>query len=287
MSIQASSAPTQTSRIKFSISWFRYVIAIFFALLVLVPLLTSVLGGFKSNGELLRRPFGLPQQWVFENYTSIINSPAFWRQMFNSAVVMLTTAFGVVIIASMPAYVFSRMQFRGRELLFNFFTIGILFPLAVTILPLYIALRNMHLIDSLWGIILPQIAFGLPTNILILRGFFAALPRELEEAAAIDGCTNLGFFVRILLPLMVPALAAVMVLAMVGSWNNFFLPLLVINNESLYTLPLGIMQFQGQFGTDWGKVLAFISLALVPTVGFYLFAERYIVDGLTAGAVKG
>src|SRR6185295_9084248 len=174
------------------------------------------------------------------------------------------------ILASMPAFVFSRMTFRGRDLLFNFFTLGLLFPITVAILPLYITLRQINLVDSLWGVILPQIAFGLPGNILILRGFFATVPRELEEAAAIDGCTPVGFFVRVLLPLMRPALAAVAVLTMVASWNDFFLPLLVLNKEQLYTLPLGIMQFQGQFGTDWGRVLAFVSLSLVPTIAFYL-----------------
>lgn len=265
----------------------QYIVAIFFALLVLVPLMTTVIGGFKSNAELLLRPFGLPSVWLTENYISVLYSQAFWRQMLNSTLVMAATAIGVVVLASMPAFVFARMQFRGRDVLFNFFTLGILFPLAVAILPLYITLRQLNLVDSHWGIILPQIAFGLPGNILILRGFFAGLPRELEEAAAIDGCSPAGFFVRVLLPLMLPALAAVVVLTMVGSWNNFFLPLLVLNSEQLYTLPLGIMQFQGQFGTDWGRVLAFISLALVPTIVFYLFAERRIVAGLTAGAVKG
>jgi raffinose/stachyose/melibiose transport system permease protein len=136
-------------------------------------------------------------------------------------------------------------------------------------------------------VIVPQVAFGLPGNILILRGFFASIPPELDEAAAIDGCSPAGFFTRVLLPLMRPALAAVAVLTMVGSWNAFFLPLLVLNSEQLYTLPLGIMQFQGQFGTDWGRVLAFVTLSLVPTIGFYLLAERQIITGLTAGAVKG
>ncbi len=157
----------------------------------------------------------------------------------------------------------------------------------MAILPLYITLRQANLVDSLWGVILPQVAFGLPGNILFLRGFFATIPQELEEAAAIDGCTSVGFFVRVLLPLMRPALAAVVVLTMVYSWNDFFLPLLVLNSEKLYTLPLGIMQFQGQFGTNWAAVLAFISLSLVPTIIFYLLAERQIIAGLTAGAVKG
>jgi raffinose/stachyose/melibiose transport system permease protein len=276
--------PSRTGGTRLAV---QYLVAGFFALVVIIPLLTTVISGFKSNGDLMARPFGLPQTWVWENYTSILWSAAFWRQLKNSTLVMLATAFGVVALGSMPAFVFSRMNFRGREVLFNFFTLGILFPLAVAILPLYITLRQLSLVDSLWGIILPQVAFGLPGTILILRGFFATVPRELEEAAAIDGCSPAGFFVRVLLPLMRPALAAVVVLAMVGSWNGFFLPLLVLNSEQLWTLPLGIMQFQGQFGTDGARVLAFVSLALAPTIVFYLLAERQIIAGLTAGAVKG
>ncbi|MEN9937250.1 MAG: hypothetical protein RLZZ387_3829 [Chloroflexota bacterium] len=265
----------------------QYLVAGLVALIVLIPLIAAAVNGFKTNADLLLHPFGLPRAWVWENYTSVLQSGAFWRQLFNSVLVMGGTAAGVVTLASMAAFVFARMQFLGREVLFNFFTLGLLFPIAVAILPLYITLRQANLVDSLWGVILPQIAFGLPGNILILRGFFTGIPRELDEAAAIDGCTPAGFFVRILIPLMRPALAAVTVLTMVASWNNFFLPLLVLNSEQLYTLPLGIQQFQGQFGTEWNRVLAFVSLALVPTIGFYLVAERQIVSGLTSGAVKG
>jgi len=263
------------------------VVAVLVACVVLIPLVTGAINGFKSNADLLLRPFGLPRVWVVENYTSVLVSGAFWRMLRNSFLVTAGTAIGVVTLASMAAYVFARMRFRGRELLFNFFTLGLLFPLAVAILPLYITLRQLNLVDSLWGVILPQVAFGLPGNILILRGFFATIPQELDEAAAIDGCSPVGYFWRILLPLMRPALASVVVLTMVLSWNNFFLPLLVLNSEQLYTLPLGIQQFQGQFGTDWGRVLAFVTLALIPTIGFYLLAERQIVAGLTTGAIKG
>ena len=265
----------------------KYAICGFIALVVLIPLALAVLGGFKNNADLLTRPFSWPNPVELGNYRDVIVSEAFWRLLGNSTVVMLITAVGVVMLASMAAFVFARVRFPGRELLFNFFTLGLLFPLTVAILPLYITLRQGGLVDSLWGIILPQIAFGLPANILILRGFFASVPLELEEAAAIDGCGTFGFFWRILLPLVRPALAAVVVLTMVASWNNFLLPLLVLNSEQLYTLPLGIMQYQGQFGTDWARVLAFVSLALVPTLIFYFFAERHIVAGLTAGAIKG
>ncbi|MFN8568863.1 MAG: carbohydrate ABC transporter permease [Kouleothrix sp.] len=265
----------------------QYLVGAFVALVVLIPILATILNGFKTNADLLVNPFSLPETWQWGNYIGVLQSASFWRQLLNSTIVMVATATGVVVLSSMAAFVFARMEFRGRELLFNFFTLGLLFPLAVAILPLYISLRQANLIDSLWGVILPQVAFGLPGNILILRGFFGSIPRELDEAASIDGCTPVGFFVRVLLPLMRPALAAVVVLTMVASWNSFFLPLLVLNSEQLYTLPLGIQQFQGQFGTDWAKILAFISLALMPTIIFYLLAERQIVAGLTAGAVKG
>lgn len=285
MALQEARGPVAPSRSLFAL--LQYSFAALVALVVIVPLVAAVINGFKSTGELLLHPFGMPETWLWDNYTTILRSASFWRQMRNSVIVMVATALGVVVLSAMPAFVFSRMTFRGRELLFNFFTLGLLFPLTVAILPVYIALRQINLVDSLLGVILPQIAFGVSGNILILRGFFATVPRELDEAAAIDGCSPAGFFVRVLLPLMRPALAAVVVLTLVASWNNFFLPLLVLNSEQLYTLPLGIMQFQGQFGTDWGKVLAFVSLALLPTVAFYLLAERQIIAGLTAGAVKG
>lgn len=284
--INQKARPSVSSNFKF-LMLLQYMIGGIVALIVVVPLVATVVNGFKSNADLLLNPFGLPQQWQVSNYTSVLQNNSFWRQLLNSTIVMIATAIGVLVLASMAAFVFARMNFRGREVLFNFFTLGLLFPMAVAILPLYITLRQVNLIDSLWGVILPQVAFSLPGNILILRGFFSTIPRELDEAAAIDGCTPVGYFTRILLPLMRPALAAVAVLTMVFSWNMFFLPLLVLNNEQLYTLPLGIMQFQGQFGTDWGLVLAFVSLALLPTIAFYLVAERQIIAGLTAGAVKG
>jgi raffinose/stachyose/melibiose transport system permease protein len=265
----------------------HYIIAVLIAFVVFVPLMMTLFGAIKTTGDLLYRPLGMPDRIHWENFDGVLQNPSFWVQLRNSLTIMLATAIGVVFLASMPAFVFARTPFPGRNFVFNFFTLGLLFPLAVAILPLYISLRQMGLIDNHWGIILPQIAFGLPGTILILRGFFAALPREVEDAAYIDGCSTIGFFWNVALPLVRPALAAVFVLAMVGSWNAFFLPLLVLNKEQLWTLPLGIMQFQNQWGTDWSRVLAFVSLTMIPTIVFYFFAERHIVTGLTAGAVKG
>jgi raffinose/stachyose/melibiose transport system permease protein len=187
----------------------------------------------------------------------------------------------------MSAFILARFVFPGRELLFNFFTLGLLFPLTVAVLPLYIVLRQLNLIDNFLGVILPQIGFGMPLSILILRNFFRAIPAELEDAAYIDGSTSAGFYWRILLPLSTPALATVGVLALVQSWNNFLLPLLVLNKAELWTLPMGVTQFAGQYGADWALIMAFVTLSMIPAVAFYLLAERYLVAGLTTGAVKG
>jgi len=171
--------------------------------------------------------------------------------------------------------------------LFNYLTIGLLFPISVAILPEYILLRQLGWLDTYWAIIAPQIAFGLSLNIMILRGFFQSVPAELQDAASIDGCTTFDFFWRILLPLARPAIAAVAVLSMVTSWNEIFLPLLVLNSEDKWTLPLGTMQFMGQYVSDWALVLAFVTLTMIPAIIFYFIAERQIVSGLTAGAFKG
>jgi raffinose/stachyose/melibiose transport system permease protein len=265
----------------------RFLVCVLVALLVITPLVVAVIGGFRTNPQLILHPIAWPHPIVTSNYGEIISSPNFWRQIFNSVMVMLLTTIMVLSLSSAAAFVIARMQFRGKEPLFNFFTLGLLFPLPVAILPLYLLLRQMGLVDSLWGVIVPQVAFGLPWNILLLRSFFLAIPRDLEDAAYVDGAGPLEFLLRIMLPLVRPALAAVAVLTMVTSWNNFFLPLVVLNSESIWTLPLGVTQFQGQYMADWARVLAYVSLALVPAIGFYLVAERQLVAGLTAGSVKG
>lgn len=265
----------------------RLLIALLFAAIVLVPLLTAWVGGFKSNAELLLSPFALPKSWQVNQYVDVFISNAFWRMLGNSLLVTGVTTLGVVALSALAAYPLSRLQFRGREVTYNFFTLGLLFPAAVAILPLYLTVRDSGLINTYSGIILPQVAFGLPATIVLLRGFFGQIPREIEEAASIDGASIMRMFFSVVLPIMRPALAAVAVLIMVASWNAFFWPLLVVNSERLFTLPLGVMQFSSQYSTDYGRVLAFISVSMIPALIFYFVAERQIVAGLTAGAVKG
>ena len=265
----------------------QYGVCIVVALIVCVPLVATLLGGFKTTGELMSNPFGLPTPFRFENFSKILTSYDFWNQSWNSLLVLIGSVLFSLVASAMAAFVFARLSFPGRDLLFNFFTLGLLFPLTVAILPLYVQLRNVGLLDTLGGIFLPQAAFSIPANVLILRNFFRSIPAELEDAAYMDGCTTLGFFWRILLPLARPALSTVAVLVMVSSWNNFLLPLLVLNEPSRWTLPMGVMQFQSQYGIEWAPILAFVTLALTPAIVFYLLAQRQLVAGLTSGAVKG
>lgn len=266
----------------------KYVILVALCMVIMGPVLTAVLGSIRTTGEFISTPFGLPQNGIqWQNYQGILESASFWNSLRNS--VLITTGVTVinVTLGSMLAFVLSRVNFPGRGLVFNILSLGLLFPLVVAILPVFIQLRQLGLINSLWGVILPMVAFGLPGTVVILRGFFIGIPSELEDAAYIDGCTSVGFFWRILLPLARPALTAVAVLQVIAGWNEYFLPLLVLNDPGLWPLPLGIMQFQGQFGTDWARVMAYVTLLIIPAVIFYLFTEKYIVTGLTGGELKG
>ncbi|ROO61959.1 raffinose/stachyose/melibiose transport system permease protein [Micromonospora sp. Llam0] len=264
-----------------------HTVSIIVGLIIVVPIAFALLGGFKDNRQLSNSPFGLPSPWIPENYLEILGSGSFWRQLFNSTLIALATAVIVVGVAALASFVFARYAFRGREMLFLFFTIGLMFPFAVAILPLFILLRTMGLLDNPLGVILPQAAFGLPVTIIILRSFFRAIPGELEESAILDGCTPFGFFWRILLPMARPAIATVSVLAIVASWNNFMLPLVVFNDPNWWTIPVGVQEFQGQYADDSAKVLAYVVLAMVPALAFYSIAERQLIGGLTAGATKG
>lgn len=254
---------------------------------VLGPLTVAVFGGFKTNGELLANPFGLPSHWNIEFYSALLDDPAFWEYLGNSLIISLSTVVLTLIVAAAAAYVFAQIRFFGSRMMMSYLLAGLVFPFATAILPLFIKVRDFGLLDSDWAVILPQTAFGLSLSILLFKTFFEQLPKELFEAAYVEGCGYIRFFWRFTLPLSTPILATVGVFAFVQSWNNFLLPLVVINSRDLFTWPLGMMQFRGEFLVEWNRVLAFITLTILPAVVFFVAAQKYIVAGLTGGAVKG
>lgn len=257
------------------------------ALFVLVPFYTTLVGGFKSVGELRTSPFGLPQTWDPSNFVGIITGTNFVPSLGNSIFVALMTVLLTVVLSSMTAFALAFIRFHGRGLVFSVLVLGLLFPAATAILPLFIKLRDLGLLNSPWGIILPQVAFSLAFSVVLFRSFFQQLPKELMDAARMDNCGYLRAYWYITLPLSLPIIATVGVFAFVTSWNSFLLPLIVLNSEADYTWPLGIMQFQGEYSSDWPKILAFLTLTILPAIGFFLLAQRYIISGLTGGAVKG
>jgi raffinose/stachyose/melibiose transport system permease protein len=282
----AISAPPRIARpVRWS-SPLTYALATAIAAVSIAPVIYVIIGGFRTTGQIAVSPAGLPHPWVWSTYSHVLENSHFWQQVSNSTLIAAGTTFGVVTCGVLAAFVLARYTFRGREAVYTYFTIGLLFPAAAGILPLYLLLRDLNLANTYLGVIIPQVAFQLPITIVVLRPFLAAIPGELEDAAAVDGTGRLGFLWRILLPLSRPALVTVGVLAFVASWNSFLLPLLVLQSDSLQTLPLGVQNFSSEHSQDTAGILAFTSLAMLPALLFFSFAERQIVSGLQ-GAVKG
>ncbi|WP_158862439.1 carbohydrate ABC transporter permease [Leifsonia sp. AG29] len=263
-----------------------YFIALVVIALMLTPIVYIVLGGFRTNSQITVDPAGFPHPWNVQNYLDVLTGGTFWAEVGNSTIVAVVTTIGVILLGLMASYVLARYSFRGRGVLYALFAAGLMFPITVAITPLYIVVRNIGLMNSLAGVILPQIAFALPTTIIILVPFLRAIPDEIQEAAFIDGCSRLGFFWRMVLRLSMPGVITVGILAFIASWNSYLLPLFLLNNEATFTLPLGVQAFSSQYSVDTAKVLAFTSLSMIPALIFFSLFERRIVGGLT-GAVKG
>ena len=263
-----------------------YLLAAVVVALTLGPVAYGALGGFRSNEQLARDPAGLPDPFVTGNYGSVLSGDAFWRYALNSTAIATITTVVTVVLGVMAAYPLARYRFRLREPLFLVFVLGLLFPVATAIIPLFIIItRDLQLADTWWGVALPQAAFALPMTVVILRPFLMALPRELEEAAMIDGASRVGVFWRIILPLSMPGIVTVGVLAFVASWNAYLLPLLLLRDD-MRTLPLGVADFSTEHSADTAGVLAFTSIAMIPALILFLALQRRIVSGLQ-GAVKG
>jgi raffinose/stachyose/melibiose transport system permease protein len=256
------------------------------AIAVLAPIFATVLNGFKALGDLQAHPFNLPQNWIWRNYGDILASARYWQVLGNSLLISTLTVALTLAVASMAAFTFAHLQFFGDRFLLNYLQLGLLFPVATAILPLFIKIRDLGLLDSYWGVVLPQVAFSLAMAILLLRSAFRQLPSELLDAAMMDGCGYFRYFFFITLPLSGPILSTVGIISFVASWNSYLLPLVVFNSEQRYPWTLGLMAYQGQYSTSWQLVLAFITLTIFPAILIFLIAQRWIVAGLTAGAVK-
>lgn len=254
---------------------------------VLVPIVIVFFGSFKTIPEFFAAPYGLPESWDLANYRQAWAEANLQTAAVNS---IISTAFGVIastVLAGLAAYGLSRFDFSGRNAIRLMFIGGLVVPVQLIILPLFIMFRQAGILGGLLPLCLIFAVFGIPLATLVLTGFFALLPRDLEQAARIDGASHLEIFWRIMLPLSRPALAAVIILNGVWMWNDFFLGFILISDPDAMTLPVAIMAFRGTYLTKWGLIFASVIISSIPVIIAYLMLSRQFIAGLTAGSVKG
>jgi raffinose/stachyose/melibiose transport system permease protein len=259
---------------------------LFNSLLMLFPIVIMVLSAFKPTAEIYMSPFALPQTWSTANLATIWRETAFPRYLVNSLIVTSGSVSLILVVAYMAAYALARYTFRGNELVYLFFLSGLMVPLKLAIIPLFMQLTALGLINTHAGLILVYTAMGLPAAIFILTGFLRTLPAELEDQARIDGASEVRIMGSIMLPLARPALVIAGIHNAVPIWNDFFFPLVFLQDERLKTLPQGLTIFMGEFNTDWGVLFAGLTLGALPITLLYILLSRQFITGLTQGALK-
>jgi multiple sugar transport system permease protein/raffinose/stachyose/melibiose transport system permease protein len=262
--------------------------ALVLAFVCLFPFAWMALSSIKTLPELYTvPPHWLPSAPTIANYVNVIFNSNIPRYFLNSVIISVGSTGLALILAIFASYGFARFNFRGKRLLQSLVLIGQLLPTAAIIVPLFITLRYLHLVNTYWGLILVYMIITLPLSVWMLTSYFKALPVELEEAATIDGASRLGILFRITLPLSTPGLVAVVVYAFVTTWNEFIFALCFATDSSVKTLPIGLAEFSTEFNTDWGGVMAASMVMTIPVAFLFLFFQNLFVGGLTAGATKG
>ena len=265
----------------------KWLLLLFFAFYAIFPMLWLAMTSFKTNAELMANPFTLPEVWQVQNYINAIELSGIGRMMINSVVISFAAMLCNILVAAMIAYCISRFEFKFKEGIFAMFSAGILVPLNALMVPYFIIINKLGLYDKMLGLVLVYTAIGIPISTFIVRGFMNSLPREIEEAAYIDGCGFFGRFFRIILPLSRTGLVTAATLHFITCWNEFVYANLIISSSSNKTIQLGIRYFTNQFTTDYVSMYAAIVLSIVPCIIAYVCFQEQIVSGLTSGAVKG
>jgi raffinose/stachyose/melibiose transport system permease protein len=257
-----------------------------YVLLILYPLLNMVLSSFKSNRAILTTPFALPEAFSFTTFKTVWIDKGFSGYFTNSLLVTSVAMGFVLLFGSMASYGIARYAYRGNTLVYMLFLSGIMLPLKAAIIPLFLLVKTLGLINSRWSVILIFMAMGLPSTVFILAGFMKAIPMELEYAAKIDGCNDFTIYRLIIMPMVAPAIALVTIYNSVPIWNDFFFPLVFLQSNSVKTLPVGLSTFFGQHSTNWSLLFTGLTIAILPMLILYLFMSKYFIKGMTAGAVK-
>lgn len=264
-----------------------YCFLIILALIYLLPLVWVFSVSFKTNAEIFTSPFSIPQALNFENYEVAWNAGKLGIATLNSAIVCVVTLALSMIIGSMASFAIGRMRWKFSGAVMTYFMIGMMIPVHCVLIPLFTKFAKVGLSNNLWGLILPYLTFSLPVTIFIMTGFFQGMPNELFESACIDGCSIYQIFIKIALPLSKTGLFVTGLMTFVNNWNELLLAMVFISDDAKKTLPVSLSKFVGPYNTNYSQMFAAIILAIVPTIVVYCIFSNQIVDGLTAGAVKG
>lgn len=257
-----------------------------FTVFIVYPVLWMGLASLKSKGELVSNIWGLPESWAFENYTRAWETANLGFALINSMIVSFVTVLLVTVLAALAGYALARFKFRFATAILLLFVLTMQAP--VPVIPLYVMLVQLGLTDSYPGLILPAVAGGLPLSIFIFQSYFRTIPRELHEAAVVDGCSPFVAFLRVIVPISAPVFATIAILQFLGSWNEYFLPLILVRSPEMRTLPLAIQVFFYDWGrSEWEQVFAALTIGSLPMIIVYILMQRQFIQGLTSGAVKG
>ncbi|MDF2926884.1 MAG: hypothetical protein K0R57_5798 [Paenibacillaceae bacterium] len=272
---------------KYAIVGVKYIFLWGYALLSLCLFTWVLISSFKTNREIFRSPFGLPEAFSLDNYVRAWNSASIGQYFWNS---LIAAFFGVtltLVFGAMTAYVIARLPFRGSVWLWSLFAVGLAVPMQSLLMPTFMKMINLGLRDSLLSLIIVYTVFGFPRAIFLLVGFMRSIPKEMEEAAIMDGCSYWKSFYKIIIPLSVPGMATLAILDFIGAWNEYIYASVLIVSDTWRTLPLGLANFRGEYSSEYGLICAGIIITMIPVVIIYIVFQEQIVKGLAAGSVKG
>ena len=265
-----------------------YIVLIVWSLISLFPVYWMLTFSLKNNAEIFgENVIGLPQNWVWGNYTRAMNTGHMEVYFLNSLIIAVLTILITLVASAMATYAMTRLVWKGREKMNKLFMLGLTIPIHAAIVPLYVGLGKAHLLNSHAALIIPYSAFSLAMGILICTGFMGDIPYDLDVAAFLDGCGVWGIFCRVIAPLMVPAVSTVGIYTFLQCWNELMFATIFNSKEAYKTLPVGVQSLAGQYSTEWGPIGAALAIATIPTLIVYVFLSKRIQDSFIAGAVKG
>jgi raffinose/stachyose/melibiose transport system permease protein len=261
-------------------------VLLFWAAINLFPILVMLLSGFKTTAEIFMKPFGLPEKWSLANYVTAWKKASFAVYFRNSVLVSVVSITLIVLVSSMAAYVLARYRFPGKRLIYLYILAGLALPARLAVIPIFLLMRGIGLLNSLVGLFLVYTASGISFSTFLLTNFFRTVPMDLEDSGRIDGAGSFRLYWQINLPLLRPALATVAIFNFISVWNDFFFPLIFINSRDKRTIPLGIQAFFGEYSVQWDLLFAGLNIAIIPIIVFFLILSKQFISGLTEGAIR-